>query len=360
MSNAATIAPRNRTISIVVPAYNAAEFIGDTIDSLQRQTYRPIEIIVVDDGSTDGTAAFVRDNFPDVKLIEQRNQGAAAARNAGIAVATGELIGFVDADDRWLPDAAARLEAALRQSPESVALAYAWSTFIDDRGRPIGSGLPSFIAGDVWATLVAVNFLGNASATLVRRPAFERVGLFDTSLKTQDASGCDDWDLYLRIAERFQFAVVPEYLIEYRKMPGSMTVGNPDSMSRSHAMVLRRMTERGIHMPWLVRRMSHAIFYTYLASECRRHGRFRESQSCLAKAVWCGMPWICLLPSFYICLANVLLRRKGDSGAASSVRTADSVGANRRFDAVLLRGVHRVLSKACGQIPRQTVVSDPP
>jgi len=350
----------NRTISIVVPAYNAAEFIGDTLNSLQRQTYRPIEILVVDDGSTDGTAAIVRANFPGVKLIEQRNQGTAAARNTGIAAATGELIGFVDADDRWLPDAAASLEATLRQSPESVAVAYAWSTFIDDRGRRIGSGLQPFMSGDVWATLVSLNFLGNASATLVRRHAFEKVGLFDTSLKMRDASGCEDWDLYLRIAERFQFAVVPEYLVEYRKMPGSMTAGNPESLSKSHAIVLRRITERGLHVPWLMQRLSHAILYTYLASECRRHGRFREALSCLAKGMRHGMPWVCLLPNFYACSVNVLLRRKEDSGAASGFRTPARAGAAHPFETLLLHGLHRLLSKACGQTPRRTVVSAPP
>ena len=93
------------SVSAVIPAYNAGDTIERALNSVYAQTYEnTIEVIVVDDGSTDETAQIVRDRFPDVILIQQRNAGAAAARNSGVSAASGEWIAFLDADDEWLPE----------------------------------------------------------------------------------------------------------------------------------------------------------------------------------------------------------------------------------------------------------------
>lgn len=347
-------------MSIVVPAHNAVAFIGDTLESLRRQTVAPTEIIVVDDGSTDGTADLVRARFPEVKLVTQRNLGAAAARNAGIAAADGDLIGFIDADDRWLPHAVERLAERLRRSPDSVAVVYAWSTFIDAKGRRIGDSMPSFIEGIVWTTLASINFLGNASATIVRRSALEAVGCFDTTYRTHDASGCEDWDLYLRLAEQFQFVVVPEYLVEYRKLPGSMTVAAPDGMARSHARMHDCVIQRGLRISSLVRRLSYAIFYQYLAAECQRHGSFRISGFWLAKAARHGAPWTFLLPGFHACVVKQLLKVRTVSAWRSSSAGAKRVHAGLRLDPMLLRFLHVMLTKTFGQQPRLVAPAQAP
>lgn len=342
-------------VSIVVPVHNAVAYIADTLQSLRRQTVAPMEIVVVDDGSTDGTADVVRGCFPEVTLISQSNQGAAAARNAGIAVARGDLIGFVDADDRWLPHAVERLSERLRRSPESVAVAYAWSRLIDDHGRRIGEILPSALEGEVWATLLAFNFLGNASATIVRRSAIEAIGGFDPSYRALDACGCEDWEVYLRLAERFEFVVVPEYLVEYRKLPLSMTVSHADAMGRSHALMLRHIERRNLHVPWLARRFSHAIFYRYLAAENQRHGFFGAAGKWLAKAAWYGAPCTFLLPGFHACVIKQMLRvaKKPSPSRCGGVAGASDRRHAARFDVQLLRLLHAMLTRVCGQRPRQ-------
>jgi glycosyltransferase involved in cell wall biosynthesis len=296
-------------VSAVVPAYNAASFLGDALDSLLKQTYRDLEIVVVDDGSSDGTAQLVRDKFPGVILLQQQNLGVAAARNLGIARATGKYIASLDADDRWMPTAVERLVQCLDQSNERVGLAYAWSAYIDEHGQRTGGYIASLVSGAVWSTLLCHNFLGNASATLTRKSCFDRVGLYDPAFRQQGAQGCEDWDLYLRIARQFEFRVVPELLIEYRKVPSSMSSANPGAMERSHQLLWQRIRAIDPKPAWFLEPLSAGSFCQYLASEARQRGDFSDARHWYLRAVQCGH--ICTLarPDFYGQLLATLLHR---------------------------------------------------
>ncbi len=179
-------------VSVIIPAYNAETFIKKTLESVLAQTYKNLEVLVVDDGSQDRTAEIVervaqRDRR--VILLRQSNAGVAAARNLAIQKSSGEYIAPIDADDVWFPkNLEKQVQCMLKVGP-SVGLVYAWSVDIDEEDLTSGEFHASTIKGDVYTTLVCHNFLGNASASLMRRACFEKVGSYNCQLKKQNAQG---------------------------------------------------------------------------------------------------------------------------------------------------------------------------
>lgn len=206
-------------VSIIIPAFNAVATIHETLDSVLQQTVRDIEIIVVDDGSTDATAAAVMPYLgASVTLVQQPNKGLSAARNTGIAHATGELLLFLDADDLILPDYLACQVSVLTAHPETCVACCDFRYFPDgfpQQWRPHSLApvqpypLSQLLAGNVLPVHTAV----------VRRTTIDRVGPFDESL-----TALEDWDLWLRIAldgGRFQYH--PRILALYRQRAGSLS-----------------------------------------------------------------------------------------------------------------------------------------
>ena len=284
-------------VSLVVPAHNAERFIEGTIRSLLSQTYRHIEVIVIDDGSSDRTAALVtsiQEEDPRVVLLRQANLGVAAARNAGLMQARGEFIAPVDADDLWYPGAIEKLAACLGEHGPGVGIVYAWSVYIDERGLLTGGFRAATLEGDVFATLLCHNFLGNASCTMIRRDCFEVTGGYDSEFREHAEQGCEDWDFYLRVSEHYHFRVVPEFLIAYRKVVGQMS-SDSERMARSHSYMLQNVYKRHPRLPGYLSRISKSSFYIYLAHEggpASRGGWLRRA--------FANAPLLCLLrPRFY-------------------------------------------------------------
>jgi glycosyltransferase involved in cell wall biosynthesis len=222
-------------VSVVVPARNAAKTIHETLHSISRQTYRALEVIVVDDGSTDETAAIAQRHSlddPRFRVISRPNGGVASARNEGIRASTGEFVAFIDADDLWHPTKIGKqMEALLSGGPE-MALVYSPFRVIDARGRVVSSPHKYGVSGWVLHRHFHTNLVGNGSALLVRRRVLEEFGGFDTSLRRQGAEGCEDLLLQLRIAARYKFGEVTEYLVGYRRLPDNMS-SNTEQMIRS-------------------------------------------------------------------------------------------------------------------------------
>lgn len=274
-------------VSVIVPAYNAEQFISLTLDSLVSQTYSNFEVIVVDDGSQDGTAEIVDDYASRdrrIKLFQQANAGVAIARNQAIHLSQGQYIAPIDADDIWYPQKLEKQVQCFSQADASVGLVYSWSADIDESDRITGGFYTSNLEGDVYIPLIYYNFLGNASSPLIRRECFEKVGGYNSKLKALNAQGCEDWELYLRIAEEYEFRVVPELLIGYRQFAGSMSA-NPIAMQRSYEVMMTDLQQRHPEIPARLFKWANSHYYCYLAERSIGRQNYQQGLVYLLKAV---------------------------------------------------------------------------
>lgn len=276
---------RQPLVSVIVPAYCAAAHIERTLSSAAAQSYRNIEIIVVDDGSTDDTLA-IAERFAEhdsrVKVFRQDNAGVSTARNYAIKMAAGEYVAPLDADDIWDKTNLEKQVAALETADGETAVSYAWSRHIlgDDSLR--GSGHAYMIDGDVYGTLLCHYFLGNASCTVIRRSALDTVGYYTTALKDGGADACEDWELYLRLAGRYKFKVVPEFLIGYRRTACTRSQAY-EVMAQAHSMILAIAETHG-RVPSFVSALSRSSLYIHLADRCAEFGTRAETLQWLTMA----------------------------------------------------------------------------
>jgi glycosyltransferase involved in cell wall biosynthesis len=273
-------------VSVIIPAYNAEAFIEKTLNSVLSQTYQNLEVIVIDDGSQDRTVDLVTkfiQQDPRVSLLKQTNSGVAAARNLGIQKAKGELIAPIDADDLWYPENLKKQVQCLWNSDPSVGLTYAWSLDIDENDCPSGEFRSSTLEGNLFTILLVHYFLANASSTVIHRSVFEKVGYYNENLRIQNAQGCEDWELYLRIAECYKFRVVPEFLIGYRKVSNSMS-SDGETMAKSLLAVWKGVFCKYPKIPKAIYRLSLSSFYLYLAYQNSLYKRHRKTLYWLTQA----------------------------------------------------------------------------
>lgn len=236
------------SISVVVPCYNARAYIGATLRSVIAQRLPDLEIIVVDDGSSDGSAEFVTREFPQVRIERQRNQGVAAARNTGIALARGDWIAFVDADDIWLPGKLQAQMRLLQEHPEALCCYSAWKVWRSEQPEPttaelaeveIENGLADRwqgASGWIYDQLLLDCWVWT-STVLVKRELLQQLGGFDPALRLGE-----DYDLWLRISRHTPILRVPQALALYRDHPHSITKRPPDI--NYQALVVTRAIER--------------------------------------------------------------------------------------------------------------------
>jgi hypothetical protein len=213
-------------ITVIIPAYNVADFVLPCLASVTSQTHRNWTCIVVDDGSTDDTAARVKTlDDPRITLVQQANAGVSAARNHGLSRATGEHVMFLDGDDVLHPTAFARLSAALADRPAAVA---AFGTFLKilPGGAPYPGQKPlarhHYPDGDVLEAMLHGNFLANGGHVLIRAETARALGGFDTGIRLSE-----DWEFWCRLAARGAFAFIgnePE-VFSLRVRPGSSSGG---------------------------------------------------------------------------------------------------------------------------------------
>ena len=256
-------------VSVVIPVHNGEHFLGRTLASALAQTYESLEVVVVDDGSTDRTgnlveAAAARDNR--IRLFRTQKSGVAAARNLGISKARGKLIALMDADDLWHPEKIARQVGVMQASSPAAGLVYCWSIAIDENDLiiPAAASLrrKSSAQGRVTAQLARSNFLENSSSPLIKRSCIDAVGGYDTSLRVSHAA---DWKLYLALSEICEFAVVPQYLVGYRQSTQNMS-RNVAAMAQAMELVTRWLFEKWPKIPEEVRRESVYNTNVYLAA----------------------------------------------------------------------------------------------
>jgi glycosyltransferase involved in cell wall biosynthesis len=287
-------------VSVIIPAFNAAAHIRQTLNSVLAQTYQEIEVIVVDDCSSDATSAIVEEfvaRDARFQLVRQSNAGVGAARNAAIRKARGKYVAPLDADDFWVPEKLEKQVCRIERCGNETGMVYCWSTWIDKDGEPVGLSHPYTLEGRVRHALVLKNFLGNASVPLFRAAALEKVGLYLTRAEQGGAQGCEDWDLYLRIAEIFSVRVVPEYLVGYRQNSSGMSV-NAEGMATSFAVTMRRARQRNCDLPSAAFRWSGGYFYLYLADKCYDWSHYFQCLRYLKEA-FCANPVLLLKAGLY-------------------------------------------------------------
>jgi len=199
-------------VSVVIPTYQYAGFVGEAIDSVLAQTYTDYELILVDDGSTDGTREVVAAAYGNqIKYIYQDNRGLAAARNTGIRASKGEYLSFIDADDVWLPNKL-ELEVEFLDTHPSVSMVCSNYTYFGSRGRQKKTGFEGVpLAFGYGQKEIFFHNPISASAVLIKKLCFEKVGDFDESMIQ-----CEDLDMWLRIAAHFEIDYINTPLSKYR------------------------------------------------------------------------------------------------------------------------------------------------
>lgn len=245
-------------VSIIIPVYNGEKTIQKTIESVLQQTFTDFEILVINDGSTDTTLDILSKIIdPRIQIFSYPNSRQAASRNRGLERAKGDYIAFLDADDLWTTD---KLELQIKalQSHPDAAFAYSWTDYIDETGNLLHPGRHITINGNVYADLIVNNFVENGSNPLIRREVFDRVGVFDESLPP-----AEDWDMWLRIAELYQFVAVPAAQVLYRVTATSSSL-NIAKQEQQCLEVLRRGFDRASLEIQQLKPKSYANLYKYL------------------------------------------------------------------------------------------------
>lgn len=228
------------SISVIIPAYNATLTLAETLGSVAGQTRVPHEVIVIDDGSADDTAEIAlrfADRLPRLQVISTPNGGVSRARNIGIAAASGDIVAPLDADDLWHPTYLERLGARLEQLGPDAAFAYCSWWHIDSEGLISGRNEVVLVEGVAFYRLLAHNYVGNGSNTLMWRHRLLAAGGFDERLR-----GNEDYNLQARLAWGGPVGAVPERLVAYRNRPHSLS------------KQWRLMAEQGIFMLERLRR----------------------------------------------------------------------------------------------------------
>jgi glycosyltransferase involved in cell wall biosynthesis len=211
-----------------MPAYNRAEYVAEAVRSVLAQTFTDLELIIIDDGSTDATLAVVQQfTDPRVHIIHQANQGISGALNTGLGAARGEYAIRLDSDDRFLPGCLARLVPVAEANPNAV-LVYGRAQAMDQTGALLAqiTGNPEPFPGQTLRSILYGDFVATITA-LMRRRALDAAGWFDTRLR-----GNEDWDLWIRLAGQGPFIFVDEALAEFRIHPTRFTAARGDGLAR--------------------------------------------------------------------------------------------------------------------------------
>lgn len=194
------------TVSVIIPTYNRVQYLQECLEAIERQRFHDFELIVVDDGSTDGTKEYLQ-NYPHpIVGIHQENQGVSAARNKGISVACGTYLAFCDSDDLWQPQKLGRQMAFFRAHPDAV-VCYTDEIWIRKGVRVNPCKHHQKISGDIFEKCLELCIVSPSSVMMHRR-FFDVVGLFDVAFPA-----CEDYDLWLRASLHFPFHYLDEPLI---------------------------------------------------------------------------------------------------------------------------------------------------
>ncbi len=267
-------------ISVIIPAYNCAKTIKETIESVLNQSFTDLELLVINDGSTDSSLDIVsKIKDSRIKIFSYTNAGGNVSRNRGINHAVGEFISLLDADDIWTPDKLATQLQALEENPPTK-VAYSWTDYIDEYGKFVHSGTHISLDGNVYEHLLVKNFLENGSNPLICKDALLTVGGFDESLLAGQ-----DWDMWLRLAREFNFVAVPEVQILYRISANSLSC-NLARQEKACLQVLNKAYSTSPESLQHLKAYSFANLYKYLTWKALQNPLNRQKGLAGALFLW--------------------------------------------------------------------------
>lgn len=266
-----------KTVSVIIPAYNAEEWIAEAIQSALDQTYPPLEILVIDDGSADQTAAIAEVFGPPVRVLRQENAGVSTARNRGIRSAVGDYIAFLDADDLWHPE---KLKLQVNLMEER---GYRWATcrsvqfeWVD--GKKVTHQLPLPPEGNILLTLFTSDtMMLPTPSIIVDRSIFTQVGNFDEG---PDGRYGEDIDMWMRIARVFPIGAVQQELVWVRTFSSGM-MGTFDILQKAHLIIhhKEKVVERSPELAGLRRKPYSSVYNAYGATLFKR-GDYTAARQC--------------------------------------------------------------------------------
>ncbi len=271
-------------VSVVITAYNRAHLIGHTLDSVLAQTYRDLEIIVVDDGSTDDTPEVLATYGESIRVLRQQNAGQPEARKAGIRVAHGDHIAFVDSDDLWLPT---KLEKQMARLSESRDLAWIYcdaEVFDSSRGQVLYnfSQINPPHRGWVGCQLLLRDFIPSPTP-VIRRDVFEEIGYLQASDWSRHG---EDWDIWLRIAAQHPVEFIPEVLARYRVHRGAMTQSEDiRAVHQDRVEVIERAVAFAPHVYGPVHRQALAALCLHTGRRLAVAGKASEARAMFKQAI---------------------------------------------------------------------------
>jgi len=274
-------------VSVILPTYNRRSLVGRSIQSVLNQSFDRIELIIVDDASTDGTDEVIRE-FDDPRIIyikHHENKGGAAARNTGIQAAKGEFIAFQDSDDEWLPEKLDKQMNIMEKSPSCVGVVYTgfWR-FRDGKKEYIPGADQQIKEGNIHQELLRGNFI-TTQAVVIKKECFHRAGMFDEYLPR-----LQDWELFIRISKYYEFRYIPEPLVHSFFTEGSIS-SNKKAYTEALDIILTK------HFEYY---SSDKILYSKklieLANLYHMENKLAESRSCLMKAFKASRKITLILP----------------------------------------------------------------
>ncbi len=267
-------------VSILTPAFNAAKYLSETIDSVLAQTFQDFEMIIVDDGSTDNTRevaqGYAQKHPGKIRYIYQKNAGPAAARNTAIKNSTGEYLALLDSDDLWMPNRLEEGVAVLDAKPE-VGLVHAKTIRLVDGKKlaPLKRHLPS-LSGRIYRNLITRRANISCLTVLFRRSCLEKIGLFD---EAQECIGVEDRDLWVRLSKFYKVQFINKEVGYYRIIAAGIS-RNSERMMKGKIYVIKKNCSS-----WLLRRLALASVYKEHADEYLQHGQWTEAKRLYADAI---------------------------------------------------------------------------
>lgn len=257
-----------KLVSVIMPVYNRQNLVSASVDSVLQQTYSPVELILINDGSTDDTAKVLdgyAERYPEqIKVIHQQNTGQVVARNNGITLAKGEYVAFLDSDDTWLAD------KLLKQMPlfqSGVGLVYSGIYEVAEDGHVLSEIIPPIdMRGDIFYKLLVKNGMTGGSV-VISHEALDDVGLFDANLKA-----AENWDLWIRITKKYKADFIAEPLVCYLRHQGNMSADS-DMMSMATKFIYEKHIPETTNDQRLQHARSQAYAYLHYSAGIVAFGR---------------------------------------------------------------------------------------